>query len=138
MTGQLFINTKDAFTTWGAVMQSGCFEELLKPAPSKPFPENESRATDGKEVVALNPRKAAREVTLKISISGTSRADYLTKYRAFFTEIAAGISVFKVPVLGESYRLVYKDVQQMKYGATPSFSSFNIQFEEINPANRAN
>ena len=137
MTGQVFINTKDAFTTWKMVLQQGSFEELLKPAPQKALIENESRAIDGKQVVAYNPRMASRELTLKVSISGTSQANFLTNMKNFFEELK-GISVWKVTALNMTFRLVYKDCQKMNYKGTDKFSSFMISFEEPYPTNRAN
>lgn len=137
MTGQVFINTKDAFTTWKMVLQQGSFEELLKPAPQKSLIENENRAVDGKQVSAYNPRWAAKDLTLKISISGTSQANFLANLDNFFTEIK-GISVWKVPILNKTFRLVYKDCQKMSYKGTDKSSSFILSFEEPDPTNRVN
>lgn len=40
---ELFINGKDAYTTWGISMDDTALSALMTPAPNKEFIENKSR-----------------------------------------------------------------------------------------------
>ena len=50
MVGQLYINSKDAYTTWGITLDETSLSALMTPAPAKDFTENKSRSIDGKMV----------------------------------------------------------------------------------------
>lgn len=45
---ELFINGKDAYTTWGISMDDTALSALMTPAPNKEFIENKSRMEHGK------------------------------------------------------------------------------------------
>lgn len=63
MTGELFINDKDAYTEWGANMGEGFIESIMTPAPLKEFVENTNRLINGKQVLYNNPRLNSRRAT---------------------------------------------------------------------------
>ena len=53
MIGELFINGKDAYTTWGISMDDTSLSALMTPAPNKDLVENKSRLEHGKRVMIV-------------------------------------------------------------------------------------
>ena len=137
MSDVFFVNNQNATTTWGATLQKGALEALLKPSAAKPFTENKSRSMPGKMVLPRNPQPEPRDIALNISIKGNNFADYLTKSRSFFAELAQGIVQFRVPMLNETYRLIYKNSTLRKVNCGTNFGTFRIEFEEFNLTNRS-
>ena len=83
MTGELFINEKDAWITWGINMGDGFLENLLTPVPLKPFVENKSRNEHGKQILRGNPKVDERDISLVIILEGETQSEYLTRYKSF-------------------------------------------------------
>ena len=54
MKGELLINGKDAWTTWGVCMGEGFLDSIDAPAPMKDYIENESRLEHGKRVITMH------------------------------------------------------------------------------------
>ena len=46
--GQLYINGKDAYLTWGIFLDETALSTLMTPAPNKEFISNKYRSKDGK------------------------------------------------------------------------------------------
>ena len=109
MKGQVYLNSKDMFTTWGAILARGAYEALLKPATNKPLVQSKSRLEHGKTIIANSEtcKTDERDVSFSIWICGTSQEDYLTKYKSFLEEITSGLVLLKVPVLGTTFKLTY-------------------------------
>ena len=138
MKGELFINGKDTFETWGVNMGDGFLESLYSPAPMKEVIENKSRLEHGKRVIFTNPQKDERELTLIFTLMGDSKKDYIDKYKAFITEISAGDVAIKVPALGEEvYHVYYLRSNSFAWSIDRTFSKISIKFCEPNPGNRA-
>lgn len=137
MLGQLYINDKDAYQNWGAVIQVSSLSNLLQRGEQKPFTENEFRSIDGKQVKPKNPRQDWRTFTVDISIKGNSMSDFLTKYESFFEELSTGLVSFRVPILGKTFKLIYKKNQKRMNETGDSFATYKITFEEPNPADRS-
>lgn len=138
MTGQLFINDKDAFTTWGVRMGGGFLDALDGFLPMKDYIEDDSRLEHGKRVITTNAKVASRDITLEFTITGGSETDYRTKKKAFQAELQAGAFTLKVPALGsEVYHLVYTG-KSISYGLSlsRSFGRISAKFTEPNPMNR--
>ena len=138
MTGDLYINGKDAWTTWGVNMGEGFMDAIDSFAPMKDYIENDSRLEHGKKVLVASPRVAARDLTLHFTIKGSDEADFRTKRKAFEAELQKGQLTVRVPVLGdENYRLIYSG-KSVNYGlsVTRSFCTISAKFEEPNPMNR--
>lgn len=113
MTGQLFINGKDVYTTWGAILEDGGINTLLGSEAMKPYTENENREITGKEVLIKNPQVEARSFVLTFSFI---RDSILTDFNNFFAELRGGRLVdnrikpilFNVPALSKTYELIYE------------------------------
>lgn len=139
MMGDLIINGKDAYATWGVSMGNGFLDAIDAPLPMKDYIENESRLEHGKRVITTNPKVASRELTLAFTITGDDPSDYRAKKKAFEAELRKGAVTIRIPPLDNnvSYRLVYLG-KSISYGlsATRRFSNFSSKFSEPNPMDR--
>ena len=139
MTGDLLINGKDAFSTWGVRMGDGFLDAIDGFNLMKDYIENESRLEHGKRVITDNAKVDSREITLQFTIEGSSESDYRTKKKAFQTELEKGAVSIKIPALGsEVYKLVYLG-KSISYGLSLDrcFGKVSSKFEEPNPTERS-
>lgn len=139
MSGDLIINGKDAWTTWGVCMGDGFLDAIDGFNEMKDFIEDESRLEHGKRIITDNAKVASREITLQFTIVGSSESDYRTKKKAFQAELEKGLVNIKVPALGtDVYKLVYLG-KNVSYGLSLDrcFGKVSSKFCEPNPANRS-
>lgn len=139
MTGDLFINGKDALETWGARMGDSFLDAIDGFNEMKDYIENESRLEHGKRVITDNAKVDSREITLQFTIEGSSESDYRIKKKAFQKELEKGAVNIKVPVLGnEVYKLIYLG-KSVSYGLSLDrcFGKVSSKFEEPNPMDRS-
>lgn len=139
MTGDLFINGKDAWSTWGVRMGEGFLDAIDGFNEMKDYIENESRLEHGKRVITDNAKVDSREITLQFTIEGSSESDYRSKKKSFQIELEKGAVNIKVPVLGnEVYKLVYLG-KSVSYGLSLDrcFGKVSSKFEEPNPMDRS-
>lgn len=139
MTGELYINGKDAWFEWGVNMGEGFLDALDAFVPMKDYIENESRLEHGKRILVSAPRLASRDVTLHFTIKGNDENDYRGKRKAFEDELRKGWVEIEVPALGyDVYRLVYLG-KSVSYAMnlTRNFCTVSAKFEEPNPTDRA-
>lgn len=138
MTGQLFINEKDAWTTWGVRMGDGFLDAIDSPLPMKDYIENESRLENGKRMITSIAKVDSRDVTLSFTITGSSETDYRAKKKAFQAELQAGAFTVRVPAIGdETYHFVYTG-KNISYGLSLNrkFGNFSVKVTEPDPTNR--
>lgn len=138
MTGDLLINGKDAYVTWGVRMGDNFLDKLGEPAPMKEFIENKSRLEHGKRVIVNAPKVDERDLTLGFTIEGSSPSDYQAKKNAFYEELYKGVIDIKVPANGdEVYHLIYLG-KSITYGqnVARTFGKVSAKFCEPNPGNR--
>lgn len=139
MNGDLIINGKDAWTTWGVRMGNGFLDSIDGFNEMKNYIENESRLEHGKRVITDNAKVASREITLQFTIEGSSESDYRTKKKFFQKELEKGAVNIKVPTLGnEVYKLVFLG-KSISYGLSPNrcFGRVSSKFCEPNPTDRS-
>ena len=139
MTGDLTINNKDAWTTWGVRMGDGFLDTIGGFNEMKDYIENERRLEHGKRVITDNAKVDSREITLQFTIEGSSESDYRTKKKAFQTELEKGTVNIKIPSLGsEVYKLVYLG-KSISYGLSLDrcFGRVSSKFCEPNPTDRS-
>lgn len=138
MTGDLFINGKDAWQEWGVNMGYSFLDTLDSFPTMKGYIENDSALEHGKRVLVKEPKVASRELTLHFTIKGKNEADFRAKRRAFENELIQGNVNVNVPVLGsEVYKLLYLG-KNVTYGLskTRAFCELAARFEEPNPMDR--
>ncbi|MEJ8769624.1 hypothetical protein [Prevotella sp. HCN-7019] len=139
MTGDLTINNKDAWTTWGVRLGDGFLDTIDGFNEMKDYIENESRLEHGKRIITDNAKVDSREITLQFTIEGSSESDYRTKKKAFQTELEKGTVNIKIPSLGsEVYKLVYLG-KSISYGLSLDrcFGRVSSKFCEPNPTDRS-
>ena len=136
MTGELFINEKDAWITWGINMGDKFLENLLTPAPLKPFIENKSRSEHGKQVLISKAKVDERDVSLVIILEGETQSEYLSRYKSFLEELYKGRVNIRVPVLGETYKLTYQSSPTKMGNRGLKCGKFSLKFNEPNPMDR--
>ena len=137
MKGQAYINGKDIWETWGAILAKGTYEKLLKPSPMKEYISNSSRLEHGIRILA-NPNIAKteqRDLQIQFFVEGTSESDYIEKYSSFVSELEKGLIEFNVPKLNAIYKLVYTDCSSYgNYGN--KMGKFTVKFIEPNTKDR--
>lgn len=139
MSGDLIINGKDAWTTWGVCMGDGFLDVIDGFNEMKDYIEDESRLEHGKRMITDNAKVASREITLQFTIEGNTESDYRTKKKAFQTELEKGAVSIKIPALGSDvYKLVYLG-KNISYGLSLDrcFGKISSKFCEPNPMNRS-
>lgn len=138
MTGELYINGKDAWTSWGVRMGSGFLSSIDGFLSMKSYVENDSRLEHGKRMITDNAKVDSRELTLEFTITGSGEADYRAKRKAFQQELQKGAVAVKVTALGSDvYHLVYTG-KSVSYAISlnRSFGRVSAKFTEPNPMNR--
>lgn len=137
MTGELYINGQDAYTTWGVSLEDGALEALMAPPPRKPSIVNESRLEHGKRRMDLAPRIDERELTLPIHLVAATKAQYLTRYGSFLTELRNKeyIVITTSHQPNERYKCMYVSCQQFRQ-FIDGMAVFSLRLTEPNPSDR--
>jgi hypothetical protein len=133
MTGDLFINTKDAWTTWGVFLEEGSEDKLLVASPMKDYISNKSRQEDGKQVLTSTPKVDERTLTVVFCFAKAS-TDFLTRYKSFMTELYLGRMVLNVVSLGITFTLDY--LNSASLSSLTTLGKVAVTFSEPNPMNR--
>ncbi len=136
MTGDVWINGKDAFTQYGINLEDGALSALMTPAPMKDYIEGKSRMRNGKTVIA-NPRYDSREITLPFHLIAADKTEFFGKYSLFCSEVLAG-GTFTLKTKYQSgvvYRLVYLSCSQFSQYCQ-SLAKFSLKVEEPDPTDR--
>ena len=133
MTGDLFINTKDAWTTWGVFLEEGSEDKLLVASPMKDYISNKSRQEDGKQVLTSSPKVDERTLTVVFCFAKAS-TDFLTRYKSFMTELYLGRMVLNVVSLGITFTLDY--LNSASLSSLTTLGKVAVTFSEPNPMNR--
>lgn len=128
MTGQLYINEKDAWLTWGAFLVADSLDNLLLPASPKVYTENNFRSQDGKQVFIVNTKKEARDVQVEFCILATSREEYLVAYKNFVNELSDGMITFRIPSIDMEFKLTVSSY--LSLGLYGKFGKLSIRFNE--------
>lgn len=136
MKDELYINGKDAYTTWGISMDDTSLSELMTPVSNKEFVENESRLEHGKKVIVSNPRLDARNMTLKINLSATSEQQFFERYNSFCKELATGVLEIKTKYQPDVvYKTIYQSCSQFSQFMR-GIGKFTLKLVEPNPNDR--
>ena len=134
MNGQLYINDKDTFSTWGVCLEEGCGNALLLPAANKEYVSNKARSQHGKQVSRKYPRKDERDLVLYFCLSAPTRDEFLIKFDAFINELDSGMATMKVPRLKQGYKLDAISYQELSF--YDNIGRFAVKFNEANPKDR--
>lgn len=136
MIGELFINEKDAYTTWGISMDDTSLSALMTPAPNKVMIENKSRLEHGKRIIISNPRKDERNLTLQINLTAPDKDTFFARYYSFCNELDAGVLDIRTKYqLNVVYHTVYLSCNQFSQFMR-GIGKFALKLNEPNPADR--
>ncbi len=137
MTGELFINGKDAYTHWGVIARETSITALIEPEPLKNPVDNKSATENGKRVRSeATPKVDERTVNLSIQIKAANRADLITKLSGLKTELKQRrIEITTKYESGVVYRMDYQSCKQTR-SLFKTLATFSLQLNEPNPANR--
>ena len=139
MTGDLFINGKDAYTTWGIYPEKGALAALMTPAPMKSYISNATPLTHGETVadaaVAL-PKVDKRTVQIPLVLAAPNETLFFSRYSSFMNELRGGkVDVSTRYESGVVYHMFYLSCSTFaQYNGT--LAKFSLKLNEPNPMNR--
>lgn len=137
MKDELYINGKDAYTTWGISMDDTALSSLMTPAPNKEFIENKSRLEHGKRVISSNPKKDDRNLTLQINLTASDKDTFFARYNSFCNELDTGVLEIRTKYQPDVlYRTIYLSCQQFSQ-FMQGIGKFVLKLNEPNPSNRS-
>lgn len=139
MTGELFINGQDAWTTWGIKMDDTSLSALMTPPAVKEFPKNSSRLESGARYITINPKLKEREVTLSLQFVANNKSQFLSNYNAFCNSVLASgkIMIATKYQSGVTYFFIYNSCTQYRQFMF-NIAKFSLRLTEYNPSNRTN
>lgn len=137
LKGQLLINGKDAYLTWGIFMEGTALSTLMTPAPCKEFISNSYRSKDGKRVIKHNPRLDEREITVAFNMSAKDEDTFLANYAKFCEDVlATGEIILHTSFQPDVwYRCVYLSCTQFSQ-FNRELASFSLKLNEPDPSDR--
>ena len=138
MLGELYINDKDAWSTWKARLVDDSLDNLESSASMKSYVTNNARSQDGAQIFISNPRIDMRSVILTFAITCESRLDYLSKKRDLEMELRKGLTLFKVVPLSLIFKLHLDENSTMTLSSGTGLrdGKFTVRFTEKNPKDR--
>lgn len=135
--GELFINGKDAYTTWGMSMDNTSLSSLMTPAPMKDYIENKSRVENGKSVITTTVKTDERSLTLVVNISAKNEIDFFSKYLSFCEELEKGtLNIETKYQSGVIYKTIYISCSQFAQ-LLRGIAKFSLKLVEPNPKDRS-
>ena len=146
LEGLLFINDTDVYTGYGAFLTEDSpgnfsnYSELLKPAKMKPYTAVDFREENGEKLPDILPDPAyeARDVTLYFAIMADTAAVFLSRYSDFLRLLKSGWLDLRLPELGKTYRMYYKDspgYEQLTPIDGKVAAKFKVTLREPGPGN---
>lgn len=136
MTGELYINGKDAYTTWGISMDDTSLSALMTPVPNKGLIENKSRLENGKRIVASNLKLDERTLTLQINLTAPDVDRFFARYNSFCEELATGMLEIKTKYQPNVvYKTIYQSCSQFSQ-FMQGIGKFSLKLNEPNPNDR--
>lgn len=136
MTGELFINGKDAYAKWGISMDDTSLADLMAPPANKEYIENKSRTEHGKRVLVANPKVEDRNLTLQLNLTAVNEADFFSKYAGFCEELETGMLEIKTKYQPSVvYKTIYLSCQQFSQFMR-GIGKFSLKLNEPNPKDR--
>lgn len=136
MTGELYINGKDAYKTWGVSLTDSGLSALMTPAPNKDYIENKSRIEHGKSVINNSVKVDERNITLPINLTASNKNEFFSRYSSFCEELAKGYmeirTSYQPNVLYRMYYLSCSQFSQFMNG----IGKFSLKLNEPDPTDR--
>lgn len=136
MKETLYINGKDAYTTWGVTMADGFLSALMTPNSPKDAISSTIRTKHGTLYADVAPRLAERTLTLMFNLSATDTATFFSRYESFCKELEKGTLEVKTRYQASTlYRLQYVSCTQFT-AFVSGIATFTLKCTEPDPTNR--
>lgn len=135
MKGELTINGKDAYATYGISFSEQSIANLMMPPPLKDYVSNTNAGINGKQVLGT-PKVAERDVIIEMSITAASRDDLLTKLTAFIEVLKGGSLKIKTKYNSDVYKMLYISCSQLSTFLNRT-AVFTLRLNEPNPNDRS-
>lgn len=135
--GNLKINGKDAWTTWGITMDTKAMSSLMTPPPMKENIKNTSRLLHGSQVLKTNVRMASRTITIVLQFSAKTEEIFMQRYLSFCEELKTGfLDIETKHQTGVVYKMEYNSCTQFTEFCF-GIAKFTLKLTENDPSNRA-
>lgn len=136
LKGQLKINQKDAYLTWGISMDDTSLSALMTPPPVKAYIDNNDRTEHGKSVIIDDIRVDSRDITLQLNLTARSEEEFFSRYSSFCDELAKGVLDIETAYQrGVVYHCIYLSCSQFSQFMR-GIGKFTLKITEFNPKNR--
>ncbi|WP_277015469.1 hypothetical protein [Prevotella corporis] len=136
LTGQLKINGKDAYETWGISMDDTSLSALMTPPSVKAYIENNDRIEHGKRVITSSVFADSRDITLQLNITAKNEQQFFERYSAFCDVLAKGILDIETSFQkGVVYHCLYQSCSQFSQFMR-GIGKFVLKLTEPNPNKR--
>lgn len=136
MKDVLYINGRDAYTTWGITMDTQSLSALMTPPALKERVESQSRLEQGSRLVGAAPRLAARQLTLTLNLTARTEEQFFARYASFCRELATGrLTIRTTYQRGVTYRTAYVSCTQFTQFMR-GMAKFSLKLTEPDPTDR--
>lgn len=136
MTGQLYINDKDAWITWGVRLRRGSYDALNLGAPQKEYVKNSLSSQNGSQYFTDNSKIDERQVSILFYIEGSTNRQFYDRKKAFEDELRKGLLLFRVPGQFTVYKLILSDFTEFSSYDSYKKGFITARFNEPNPQDR--
>ncbi len=134
-SGLYLINNKDAFDTYGVLLDYESLGGLMAPPPLKDAVENDAPLENGVQQSSVMPKVNKRTLTLIFHLYANSQEQALSRYNAFVQLLISTPFKLKVIRTNLTFHLVYKSSSSF----VPWFdgvAKFTLSVVEPNPTKR--
>ena len=136
LKGQLKINGKDAYLTWGISMDDTSLSALMTPPPVKQYITNDDRIRHGKEYLHTPVYVESRDLTLQLNLTAKDEEQFFARYASFCDVLAKGVLDIETSYQkGIIYHCVYQSCSQFSQFMR-GIGKFVLKITEMNPNNR--
>lgn len=136
MKGDLYINNKDAYVTWGIYADADAMSVLMTPPPQKDRITNNSPLEHGVQYLRSLNKVDERTITLVIYLRADGLADFMAKYASFCEELRSNtLNIRTKWETGVEYKCLYVSCTQFseyRFG----LAKFSLRLVEPNPMDR--
>lgn len=134
--GQLKINGKDAYLTWGISMDDTSLSALMTPPSVKQYITNDDRIRHGKEYLHTPVYVESRDLTLQLNLTAKDEEQFFARYASFCDVLAKGVLDIETSYQkGIIYHCVYQSCSQFSQFMR-GIGKFVLKITEMNPNNR--
>lgn len=134
--GQLYINNKDAYTTWGISLSTDGLSALMTPTGIKTLVSDDCRLKNGTDYIVDNIRVTERSITLPLVMSALTEKAFFNQHSLFCQELKkVQLNIRTSFQDGVVYRCLYQSCTQYTQYMR-GIAKFSLKLVEPNPTDR--